>query len=457
MSKLRIFVVEDEEILRVTLTDDLRDAGHNVEAFENPHQALQAVETSPVDVVISDIKMPGMDGLELLTRIKAIKPETQVMLMTAYGSVESAVEAMKKGAYDYITKPFKIDEMLLRLERIGELRNVKQENRRLRNQIASHYTLDAFVGHSAAVQQIRQLVHTVAPSRTTVLITGETGTGKELLTNILHYISDRRDKPLIKVSCAVLAREVFESELFGHEKGAFTGATQQKQGRFELADGGTLYLDDVDDIPLELQVKLLRVLEEQEFERVGGTRTLRVDVRVIASTKADLKKLVAEGRFREDLYYRLNVFPIHLAPLRERREDIPLLVEHFCRELAPGQKVHFRPEVMECLSNYTWPGNVRELRNVVERLILLSKNQEVDLSHVPIEILQPDGTTPEVCLGQKPLNAVLEDIEVNLLRRALQMSGGNQARAAEILGIPPSTLRTKMAKYNINPHNNHPA
>ncbi|RMH74513.1 MAG: sigma-54-dependent Fis family transcriptional regulator [Calditrichaeota bacterium] len=449
MARLKVFVVEDEEILRVTLTDDLQDAGYEVEAFADPRKALQAVETSPVDVIISDIKMPGMDGLELLTRIKAIKPETQVVLMTAYGSVESAVEAMKKGAYDYITKPFNIDEMLLRLERIKELRTVKQENRRLRTQIASRYTLEALVGKSSAIQQTRQLVQTVAETPTTVLITGETGTGKELLANILHYTSDRRDKPLIKVSCAMLARDVFESELFGHEKGAFTGATQQKPGRFELADGGTLYLDDVDDIPLELQVKLLRALEEQEFERVGGTRTIRVDVRVVASTKADLKKLVAEGRFREDLYYRLNVFPIHLAPLRERREDIPLLVEHFCRELAPGRTVHFRPEVLECLSNYAWPGNVRELRNVVERLILLSKDREVDLSHVPIEILQPNGVAPEVCLGQKPLNAMLEDIEVNLLRQALQMSGGNQTRAAEMLGIPPSTLRTKMSKYGL--------
>lgn len=450
MSHLNIIIVDDEDILRISLKDDLLDAGYRVKDFRNPEDALRSVEKQPVDVVITDIKMPRMDGLELLSRIKQLQPDAQVIVMTAYSSVDSAVEAMKKGAYDYIAKPFKIDELFLRLERIAELRSVKQENRHLSSTLASHYTLNSFVGKSEAVQQIRELVETVADSPTTVLITGETGTGKELLANIIHFNSNRRTKPLVKVSCAVLSREIFESELFGHEKGAFTGAAQQKKGRFELADGGTLYLDDVDDIPLELQVKLLRVLQEQEFERVGGTQTIRVDVRVIASTKADLKKLVAEGKFREDLYYRLNVFPIHLAPLRERQEDIPLLVEHFCKEMAPESEIVFRPEVINCLTLYSWPGNVRELKNIVERLILLSRGEEVDLAKIPLEILEPDGVAPEVCIGRKPLNEVMEDIEVNLIRRALQISGWNQNRAAELLGLPPSTLRTKMSKYKIN-------
>lgn len=446
---LKIFVVDDEDILRITMCDDLQDAGYEVEAFANPLEALESIRKKEVDVVITDIKMPQMDGIELLGKIKEVRPDTYVIVMTAYSSVDSAVEAMKKGAYDYIAKPFKLDEMLLMLERITELRTVKQENRRLQQEISSRYPLEALVGESAAVRQIKELVNTVANTRTTVLITGETGTGKELLANIIHYTSNRRNKPLVKVSCAILSREIFESELFGHEKGAFTGANQQKKGRFELADGGTLYLDDVDDIPLELQVKLLRVLQEEEFERVGGTETIRVDVRVIASTKADLKKLVAEGKFREDLYYRLNVFPIHLAPLRERKEDIPLLVEHFCQQIAPEDQILIRPEVITCLSQYHWPGNVRELKNIVERLILLSRGEEVDLAKVPLEILEPDGVAPEVCMGQKPLNQVMEDIEVTLIRRALATSGGNQARAAELLGIPPSTLRTKMAKYGL--------
>jgi DNA-binding NtrC family response regulator len=282
-----------------------------------------------------------------------------------------------------------------------------------------------------------------------VLITGVTGTGKELLTNVLHYNSNRSKKPLVKVSCAALARDVFESELFGHEKGAFTGAEKTRAGRFEMADGGSLYLDDVDDIPLGLQVKLLRVLEEREFERVGGNETLEVDVRVIASTKADLSQLVREGRFREDLYYRLNIFPIRLAAVRVRIDDIPLLIEHFCRQMCEDREIHFRPEVLQCMGQYHWPGNVRELRNVVERLILLSREQEVELQQMPIEIIQPDTVTPELCIGQKPLDKILADIEANLIRQALRLSGGHQAKAAVSLGLPASTLRSKIEKYGL--------
>ncbi len=451
---LSIFVVDDEDILRVTLTDDLAEAGFNVQDFDNPLNALAAIEKQSVDVLITDIKMPQMDGLELLARIKTVKPETCVIVMTAYSSVDSAIEAMKKGAYDYIAKPFKIDELLLILERIAELRFVKQENRQLRSQIESQYPLSAFVGSSPAVQQTLELVKTVADTNSTVLITGETGTGKELLANVLHYNSNRRDKPFVKVSCAILSREIFESELFGHEKGAFTGAQKARQGRFEMADGGSLYLDDIDDIPLDLQVKLLRVLQEQEFERVGSNQTRKIDVRVIASTKADLKMLVSEGKFREDLYYRLNVFPIHIPPLRERREDIPELVRHFAEQFSPKMSLHFEPAVLNCLSNYHWPGNTRELKNIVERLILLSRGQNiVDLAKIPVEILRPATVTPEVCLGQKPLDQLLAEIEQNLLTQALQMNNGSQVKAAEMLGIPPSTLRTKLNKYGLNSKN----
>ena len=444
-----IFVVEDEQILRVTLTDDLVDAGYTVTCFENPIDALTALQKKPVDVLITDIKMPEMSGLELLRRVKSASPTTEVIMMTAYSSVETAVEAMKNGAYDYISKPFKIDELLIILRRIEDLQTVTRENRRLRSVVAGSYQSDAFIGKSPAAQQCLELVRTVANSQTTVLITGETGTGKELLTNVIHYQSNRSKKPLVKVSCAVLSREIFESELFGHEKGAFTGAVNQKRGRFELAQGGTLYLDDVDDIPLELQVKLLRVLQEQEFERVGSSQPVRADVRVIASTKKDLKELVSRGKFREDLFYRLNVFPIHLAPLRERREDIPLLIEHFCRMLAPEKEVNFQPEVLACLQNYHWPGNVRELKNIVERILLLSKDGQIEMSHIPLEILHSEQPIPENSLGTMPLDKMMAEIEANLIKSALLKCGGNQAKAAKLLRIPASTFRTKMVKYGI--------
>ncbi len=449
MRPLKIFVVEDERILRVSLTDELRDAGYMVEAFEDGRRALARFQKQPADVVISDIKMPGMDGLELLEKIKQARQDTFVILITAYGSIDSAVHAMKKGAYDYITKPFKIDELLIRLQHIEDILRLRQENIRFQSEFQTQFGYQAFVGSSKAVQETLELVRTVAESKTTVLITGETGTGKELLANILHYNSDRRKKPLVKVSCAILSREVFESELFGHEKGAFTGATKARPGRFELADGGTLYLDDVDDIPLDLQVKLLRVLQEGELERVGGNETIRVDVRVVASTKAELRQLVSEGRFREDLYYRLNVFPIHLVPLRERKEDIPELVQHFIRMQAPERDIRVPDTVMQCLMNYDWPGNIRELKNIVERLILLSRGQELDPGKLPLELLQPAAVSPEVCLGQKPLEQVMADVEANMIRQALEQTGGNRSRAAGLLGIPESTLRSKMKKYNL--------
>jgi DNA-binding NtrC family response regulator len=449
MAGLSVFVVEDEDSLRVTLADDLAEAGYAVTAFADPVSAEQAAELDPPDIAVTDIRMPHMSGLELLSSLQLISPDTSVVVMTAYGSVDSAVEAMKKGAYDYITKPFKIDEMLLVLRRIAEFRSIKKDNARLRADITSKHGFETFVGKSVAVRETLDLVRTVADTATSVLITGETGTGKELLTNVLHYNSNRSKKPLVKVSCAALARDVFESELFGHEKGAFTGAEKTRAGRFEMADGGSLYLDDVDDIPLGLQVKLLRVLEEREFERVGGNETLEVDVRVIASTKADLSQLVREGRFREDLYYRLNIFPIRLAAVRERIDDIPLLIEHFCRQLCEDRQIHFRPEVLQCMAQYHWPGNVRELRNVVERLILLSREQEVELQQMPIEIIQPDTVTPELCIGQKPLDKILADIEANLIRQALRLSGGHQAKAAVSLGLPASTLRSKIEKYGL--------
>ncbi|GAB4178683.1 MAG: sigma-54 dependent transcriptional regulator [Calditrichia bacterium] len=450
MKKFHICIIDDEEILRVSVADELKDIGHTVIDFGNPQKALEYLKNNPAEVVVTDIKMPEMDGFEVLRRVKQMNPDTYVLVMTAFGSIDSAVRAMKEGAYDYLTKPFEIDEIVFTLKRIAEVAEIKSENKILRSQLDSEFSLDSFVGKSQQVQQTLDLVKTVANTDTTVLITGETGSGKELLAHVIHHNSERRSKPLIKVSCAILSREIFESELFGHEKGAFTGAQKAREGRFEMANGGTIYLDDVDDIPMDLQVKLLRVLQEQEVERVGGNQTIKIDVRVIASTKADLKKLVKEGKFREDLYYRLNVFPINIPPLRNRKEDIPELITHFARQFSSEQELHFDERALQCLTGYHWPGNVRELKNIVERLLLLSKNRpKVDISLLPVEIVQPDLASPEICLGEKPLNQLMAEIEQNLIIRALKMNNGNQLKTSELLGIPPSTLRTKMNKYNI--------
>lgn len=447
MQKTNIVLVEDEEILRVSLADDIQENDYKVFDFGNPLKALDFIKNNEVDIVITDIKMPLMTGLELLERIKAVRPNIFVIIMTAFSSVDSAIEAMKKGAYDYIAKPFKIEEMLLRLGKIKEFRKAKEETTRLRFEKSSKFPLSAYVGKSSLINETFDLVKTILDKPITTLITGETGTGKELLANILHYNSNRRDKPFIKVSCAILSREVFESELFGHEKGAYTGAIKSRKGRFEMADEGTLYLDDIDDVPLEMQVKLLRVLQEQEIERVGGNQTIKIDVRVIASTKADLRKLVQEGKFREDLFFRLNVFPINIAPLRQRKEDIALLIEHFSKILAPERNIIFKQDVIECLERYDWKGNIRELKNIVERMILLTENSEVDLTKVPKELFQINALDLE--RGELSLDEMLSKIEKKMIFQALKFTNRNQVKAAEKLGIPPSTLRTKMAKYKI--------
>jgi len=444
----KIMIVEDERILRVSLTDELDEAGYDVEAFENAKDALEKLKKKKFDLVLTDIKMPEMDGIELLQKSKQIRPDTAVIMMTAYGSIDSAVDAMKKGAYDYLNKPFQMDELFMLISHIEDYKKVREENQQLRAQLETTKG-DVFVGKSKAVQETMKLVHKVAQTDSTVLITGETGTGKELLTQTIHENSHRKDKPFIPVNCAVLSREIFESELFGHEKGAFTGAKGTRQGRFELADGGTLYLDDVDDIPLDLQVKLLRVLQERNFERVGGSHAIEVDVRVISSTKADLKKLIEEGKFREDLYYRLNVFPIHIKPLRERKEDIPVLIDYFINQKSPLESINISDNVLNILIEYDWPGNVRELKNIVERLLLLSENGDIRMSSLPAEIYQPESEKEVHRLGEDSLEDMVRNYEIGLIQQALDKSNGNKAKAAELLHLPATTLRTKISKYGI--------
>lgn len=448
---MKIFVVDDERLIRVTTADDLRESGHQVREFSSALAAMKYLrdEDANVDIILTDLKMPDMDGLEFMSKIKSERPDVFFLLMTAHATVDTAVEAMKKGAYDYIAKPFSIDELLITIERIKEVKSVKDENKQLRSQVSKKFDLSSFVGRSDETNQVFELVKIIADKPTTVLITGETGTGKELLTNIIHFNSKRSRMPFIKVSCAILSRELFESELFGHVKGAFTGADHAKTGRFEMANNGTLYLDDIDDIPLDLQVKLLRALEEGEIERVGGGETIKVDVRVIASTKKDLKQMVAEGKFREDLFYRLNVFPISIPPLRERPGDIVMLAKHFVKEFSPAEEVTIDDEVLEILKQYPFPGNVREIKNLMERLVLLSKDGIIDKRIIPMEVRFPGK--PHTCFyfENKPLEEILLEVETNAIRDALMRSGGNKAKAAQMLSVPASTLKSRINKLNM--------
>jgi len=450
MKKLNICIIEDEEILRETLKDDLLDAGYKVNAFENPVEALQYISKNHCDVVLSDIRLPEINGLELLPKIKSIKPETFVIMMTAFATVDSAVEAMKKGAYDYLTKPFDKEELLLIIDKIKDIKSLQSKNLDYQTYFQDQFNFDAFIGISSYVNELKENLKIISQTNSTVLITGETGTGKELIANLIHYNSPRKDKPLVKVSCGILSKEVIESELFGHEKGAFTGADKTRIGRFEKADQGTIYLDDIDDVPLETQIKLLRVLQEQEIERVGSSEPIKIDVRVIASTKADLSKLVKEGKFREDLFYRLNVIPINLKPLRERKEDIIPLFNYFLNLFSNQKKFEVEEKVYEILTNYYWPGNVRELKNIVERLSILCYDCKITVNRLPSELIFDNSFAKNLVTDvNKPLNEILEEVEKSLIQNALLKTGNNKAKAAELLGLPPSTLKSKIEKYGI--------
>lgn len=446
---MKIFLVDDERILRVSLADELRDAGHSVHEFAEASGVLRSLSKENPELVITDIRMPGMDGLELLEKIRQVSPGITVVVMTAWASVDTAIRALKLGAYDYLSKPFRIEEVLYLINRVNELRNIRQDNQRLQEQISHQYNFSSFTGESEPVRQMFELIKSVADTGASVLITGETGTGKELLANIIHYNSNRHKKAFVKVSCAILAKEVFESELFGHVKGAFTGAEKERRGRFQMADTGTIYLDDVDDIPLDLQVKLLRVLQEKEIEPVGSSQAIPVDVRLICSTKYDLRELVSRGTFRDDLYYRLNVFPVHIPPLRERAGDIPILLERFVNEFSPARPLRFDPEAIEVLQNYSWPGNVRELSNFAERMSLTFPGKLICPEDIPSEYLLPtetDGTAP----SSWDIEKVLEKTEAGLLKAALARASGNKSKAARLLNIPLSTFRTKAEKHGIH-------
>jgi DNA-binding NtrC family response regulator len=457
----RILVVDDEPLKRITLQIELSERGYEVYEAADAQAARRVFDARPIDVVVTDVRMPGLSGLDLLTYVKQIRPEVDVILMTAYATIDTAVLAIKRGAYDYITKPFTTQDLLVKLDRLFASRARGDAGTEAARDGTE--TCGRLVARSVSMKRLFEQVRGVAPTDRTILLCGESGTGKELLAEAIHMHSVRAAKPLVRFSCAALQPSVLESELFGHEKGAFTGAIRQKAGRFELAHGGTMLLDEVDDIPTELQVKLLRAVEQQEFERVGGEEAVRVDVRLICATKCDLLKLVKEGRFREDLYYRLNVISLAIPPLRERPDDIPVLARHFVQKhavLVGGRPVEISPHAIDELLRHPWPGNVRELEHVIERALAFCPTADTDgpLEIRPEHILPLGPVTADVTTlsaleltenGRLGLTDTVADIERRMILLALRQCGNNQARAAQRLGIPRTTLRDKMARYNI--------
>jgi DNA-binding NtrC family response regulator len=444
--KRTILIVEDEANLQRVLELQLAGAGFTVEKAASAEQALPVLERGGVDLVLSDLKLPGMDGLELLRRVRDYDSSLPVIIMTAFGTVETAVQAMKAGASDYLLKPFPLDELNLTIDKALELRELRDENRRLRAELGRRYQFDNIVGRSPGMQEVFAAVERVAPTRATVLLTGESGIGKDLIARAIHHHSPRKDKAFVKISCSAIPETLMESELFGYEKGAFTGAAAARAGKFEQADGGTVFLDEIGDVTPPVQVKLLRVLQERELERLGGNKTIQVDVRVIAATNQDLQAAIEEGAFREDLYYRLNVVPIRIPPLRERRPDIPLLVDHFLakyRDEMGGRVSAVSPQALEKLMAYRWPGNVRELENVMQRAMVLAQGPVLDAKdiHLDAERRSPDRAGETAFL---PEGMTLEQHEQELIREALRRTGGNKWQAARLLGLTRSALRYRL-------------
>lgn len=450
-----ILIVDDEKNYLVVLEALLAPEGYEVATADSARNALALIKDSDIDLVISDMKMPQMSGMELLEETKKIKPDIPVIMMTAFGTIELAVEAMKKRAFDYITKPFQNEELKLTIGKALENHRLVKENRRLSEALSNRFGHGNIIGKSKPMLEIYDMIGKVSQSKASVLITGQSGTGKELIAKAVHYDSPRKDRPFISINCGALTETLLESELFGHEKGAFTGAVAMKKGRFELADGGTLFLDEVGEMPPPLQVKLLRVLQEMEFDRVGGTKTIKVDVRVLSASNRNMKEVVDEGIFREDLFYRLNVIHIAVPSLRERTEDIRLLVEHFIdkyRQDEGKSKIELSPEAWKAFYGYTWPGNIRELENVIERAVVLNSGGMISPEDLPSE-LRGKTESPDVenfiPLDAK-LQTTLESIEERLIRRALDQCDKVQSHAAEMLGITKSLIQHKMKKYNIH-------
>ena len=449
MMEKKILVVDDDSLLRDFLAETLNRSGYWVDLASSGEEALEKISKEDYDIILSDVRMPNMDGMELLKTTRDFLPDAKVVMMTAYGTVQNAVEAMKLGAFDYVMKPFSVDEIELVLKRALEHKQLLLENKLLRSEVLGKYRFKNIVGKSPQMQEIFELVETVADAKATVLITGESGTGKELIARAIHYNSPRQEGPFIRINCAALPEGLVESELFGHEKGSFTGAIRQSRGRFELADRGTLLLDEVSEISLHLQGKLLRVLQEREFERVGSGVPIQVDVRIIATSNRDLKNLIEKGKFRKDLFYRLNVVPIHIPPLREKKEDIPALAQHFLKKynLENNRQIEgISQKVYEMFMEYFWPGNVRELENFIERAVVTAKGK----------ILTPHDFPKELAFGRIKMpsdeievGSTIYEAERKLILKTLKTQGGNRTKAAEILGVSTRTLRNKLHEYGL--------
>jgi DNA-binding NtrC family response regulator len=451
MIKGRVIVIDDEVNAASALETLLRQDGYEVAKANDGRAGLQVLESFDADVVLTDLRMPGMDGLELLAKVREMRPETMVVLMTAYGTVKTAVQAMKLGAEDYLGKPIDVDELEVVLQRVIEKKNLREETQILRQRLDDKYKLDNLVGESADMLAAFKTVRQVAPSTASVLLLGESGTGKELFAQALHQNSPRRNKPFVKVACAALPETLLESELFGHEKGSFTGALFTRAGRFEIANGGTLFLDEIGDISPTVQVKLLRFLEEREFERVGGNKTYKVDVRIVCATHRDLQKRIDEGAFREDLYYRLNVIQIPIPPLRERGNDIALLAHYFLRKYAEANKKDvrgFADSALGLLLRYGWPGNVRELENAIERAVVLADASVLNESHFPtLRRAEPAPASAHSGGRLQIPGSSLADIEREAIVRTLEAVEGSTSRAAEMLGISPRKIQYKVKEY----------
>ncbi len=452
MKKLNILVVEDGQSQREMLRDFLVKEGHTAVEAANGDSAIQSVLKGHFDMILLDYKMPGMDGMQVLKEVKKINPEIDVIIITAYGTIETAVEAMKAGAIDYVTKPVDFDELLIHVDRVSERRTLIRENEILRQELKEKgVTKDKIIYKSPKMNALIDMANRIAASRATVLIKGESGTGKELLARLIHNLSPRSAKLISVVNCSALPESLLESELFGHEKGAFTGATARRIGRFEEADGGTLFLDEIGDLSAPVQVKLLRFLQEREFQRVGGNQTIYSDVRIISATNRDLESKVKEGTFREDLFYRLNVVVMDIPPLRERKEDVPLLIDHFLKHFAAenGKNVTgMTSEARDLLLKYDYPGNVRELENIIERAVVISRDTVISIEDLPFdeERIYPEYAGKK---GESLLRGSIEEMERRLILEAMEKSGDHQTKAADILGISERMLRYKLKKYGL--------
>ncbi|MBM4169837.1 MAG: sigma-54-dependent Fis family transcriptional regulator [Ignavibacteria bacterium] len=451
----KIIIADDEASMRKNIRELLSDEGFGILEAEDGESAIELARVSSPDVVLLDINLPRVDGLSVLQVIKKLSPDSPIVVFTAYGTSERAIEAMKLGAFDYLEKPFELDEFLLIIRRAISYADAMKELRDLRGRIdprGVQWDGKQMVGTSGRMQEIFKVIGKVAPADATVLIQGESGTGKELIADAIQRHSTRREKPFIKVNCGALPETLLESEMFGHEKGAFTGAIARREGRFELANGGTIFLDEINNMPAALQMKLLRVLQQKTFERVGGRETLTVDIRIIAATNKDIEREMKDGRFREDLFYRLNVIHVKVPPLREHAEDIPFLVEHFLRRYSPARSHIVSPDAMRKLQAYSWMGNVRELENVIQRACVIAQGEVITVDHLPLTLRAEGDLVPKEMLWQEgvPLKKIIADVEKHLILKALQETNWNRSRAAEVLHIHRRQLFSKIKQYRID-------